>query len=77
MSLVGNEQTKLTAAYLNGLAIAVTAIGGLAPLFSRVYAGPGAASLPLVAMLAVSAICLTVSALLHLSARHLLRRLLE
>ena len=32
MSLVHNEQAKLTATYVNGLAIAMFAVGGLAPL---------------------------------------------
>lgn len=31
MSLVHNEQTKVPATYLNGLAIAVIVVGGLAP----------------------------------------------
>jgi hypothetical protein len=37
MSLIENERTKLTAAYLNGLAIAIFAIGGLAPFFSYIH----------------------------------------
>jgi hypothetical protein len=39
MSLVHNERTKLTATYINGLAIAVFAVGGLAPILSNLYAG--------------------------------------
>lgn len=34
MSLVGNERTKLTATYLNRVAIAIFAIGAFAPLVS-------------------------------------------
>jgi hypothetical protein len=34
MNLVGNERTKLTATYVNGVAIAIFAIGGFAPLIS-------------------------------------------
>jgi hypothetical protein len=34
MSLVDNERAKLSATYFNGLAIAVMAIGGFAPLVS-------------------------------------------
>jgi Na+-driven multidrug efflux pump len=36
---VHNERTKLTATYLNGVAIAVIAVGGLAPIFSAFYNG--------------------------------------
>ena len=69
--LVGNERAKLTATYVNGLAIAVFAVGGLAPLFSFVYAAsPGA--LPAWAVLSNSLVCWIVSAGLHYAARHFL-----
>jgi hypothetical protein len=41
VSLVQNEQVKLTATYLNGLAIAIFAVGGLAPVVG-VVSGDGA-----------------------------------
>ena len=36
MSPVHNEQTKLTATWLNGVAIATVAVGGIAPLVAVV-----------------------------------------
>jgi hypothetical protein len=74
MSLVRNEQTKLTATYLNGLAIALFAVGGLAPVFS--YAFSSTAGQPLWAVAVVAMICLIVSAVLHLIARRFLRDLI-
>jgi hypothetical protein len=60
MSLIHNEQTKLTATYLNGLAIAVAAIGGLQPLVSEMPWGSSTVFRIL--------ICLMISLLLHLLA---------
>ena len=37
MDLIRNERIRLFATYLNGIAIAVFAVGGLAPLFSMLY----------------------------------------
>jgi len=37
MSLIQNEQTKLTATYLNGLAIALFGVGGIAPVLAYVF----------------------------------------
>ena len=37
MSLVHNEQTKLTATYLNGVATALFGIGGIAPVLAYVF----------------------------------------
>ncbi|MFT3689018.1 hypothetical protein [Paenirhodobacter sp.] len=71
MSLIRNEQTKLTATYLNGVAIAVFAVGGLAPVFSSLYSGAG----PSVFLLVVSVVCFLVSFALHYGARMALRRL--
>ncbi len=71
---IQNERVKLLATYLNGLAIAVLAIGGLAPIFSYVYgASPTRQPLWLVAL--VSLICLIASAIPHYSARYSLRGL--
>ncbi|MCJ2127407.1 amino acid transporter [Methylobacterium sp. E-045] len=44
--LVANERAKLTAAYVNGVAIAVLAVGGLAPLFAQRTAAPGSPGQP-------------------------------
>ncbi|WP_422073888.1 hypothetical protein [Tranquillimonas rosea] len=69
--MIRDEQTKLTANYLNGLAIALFALGVFAPSFSVVY-GSRDASL---AALASILICQVLSAIIHLVARRLLRRL--
>jgi hypothetical protein len=72
MNLVHNERTKLSATYLNGVAIAVLAIGAFAPLVS--YASAGSEVSP--AVLSVLSLgCLIVSTLLHYAARRLLGRL--
>ena len=75
MNLIHNEQTKLTATYLNGLAIALFAVGGLAPVFS--YTFGSIVGQPLWAVAVAAAICLVVSAVLHLIARRILRDLIE
>ena len=73
MPLVSNEQTKLTATYLNGLAIALFAVGGLAPVFSYAFGSIAGQHWWAVALGAV--ICLGVSVALHLMARYVLRSL--
>lgn len=71
MTLVRNEQTKLLATYLNGLGIAVFAVGSLAPAFSNLYGTSG----PSWFLVITSSLCVFVSAILHLMARRVLRRL--
>ncbi len=61
--MVRNERLKLFATYLNGLAVALFAVGGLAPLFSALYGSAANASALFVAL--VSVICFLVSAALH------------
>jgi hypothetical protein len=41
MSLIENERAKLLATYFNGLAIAVMAIGGFAPLVAFPFSADG------------------------------------
>lgn len=66
--LVANESAKLTATYLNGIGVAVLAVGGLAPLFtSRPANAPVSA-----ATVIVTLICVAVSGVLHLLARTVL-----
>ena len=72
MSLVHNEQTKLTATWLNGIAIAAVAVGGIAPF---VAALTGTASIPAAVVGALA--WLVFGLLLHWSARRVLRRLIE
>ncbi len=71
LSTIRNEQTKLTATFLNGLAIASFAVGGLAP--SVGMASGSVPASPLVAFL--MAYCLIASLALHLIARRFLRRM--
>lgn len=66
-----NEQTKLTATFINGMAIAMFAVGGLAPSI-----GMAAGSVPPAPLVAIlMAYCLIGSLALHLIARRILRRL--
>ncbi|PSJ60489.1 amino acid transporter [Kumtagia ephedrae] len=74
MSLIRNERLKLFATYLNGLAIALFAVGGLAPVFSTLYGTVTNSST--ISVVVVSVICLVVSAALHWMASLVLKRLL-
>ena len=71
--LVDNERIKLTATYLNGLAIAIFAVGGLAPVVAIVSgtAQSGTAS----GISVLTTVCVAVSVGLHLAARLILRGL--
>ena len=71
MSLVHNERAKLTATYLNGVAIALLAVGSFAPMVSAF----GTPSRSINTLAAQIGICLIVSGILHLVARRFLRRL--
>lgn len=71
MSLVRNEQAKLTANCLNGVAIAVFAVGSLGSLIPALANDRG----PVIFSLAVSGICFALSLALHLIVRRVLRRL--
>ncbi|GLQ38970.1 hypothetical protein GCM10007908_25900 [Rhizobium albus] len=70
---IHNERTKLTATWLNGLAIAVMAIGGFAPLIT--YVSSAESSLSVEGLALIGVICLLLSAALHLVARIVLGRL--
>ena len=71
MSLIHNEQTKLTATYLNGVAIALFAVGAIAPVVSVLNGAAGSG----IGVALMALICITVSAVLHFLARIFLRRL--
>jgi hypothetical protein len=73
--LVDNEQWKLTAAYLNGIAIAVAATGVLGPLASQLLGATTIANALQLLVFAGSCACL--SAALHYLARMFLRGLQE
>jgi hypothetical protein len=74
MSMISNERTKLAAAYLNGVAIACVAIGGLAPVASVATSSSRSSTWSL-SLLVIG--CLIISVALHLGARYALRRLIE
>jgi VIT1/CCC1 family predicted Fe2+/Mn2+ transporter len=70
---IHNERVKLGATWLNGLSIAVFAVGGFAPVISG-FSGERSVTL-LVG--AVSVVCILLSGALHYWARASLRRLIE
>lgn len=74
MSLVENDQAKLAATYFNGIAIALAAVGGIAPWIAFVIQGsdPGAVKLA-----AISFLCILLSIGLHYLGRGALKRLRE
>lgn len=72
MSLIHNERIKLKANYLNGLAIGVFLVGGLAQITSAL-AGQNGATFWLTT--AVACVCLLASPILHLWARYALKDL--
>ncbi|KQO45568.1 MULTISPECIES: hypothetical protein [unclassified Methylobacterium] len=72
--LIANERAKLSATYLNGLAVAVFAVGGLAPIFSTSFSS-APLGVPLWVVTASASVCWIVSVVLHLVARRFLREL--
>jgi hypothetical protein len=73
MSLIRNERLKQFATYLNGLAIATFALGGMAPIFSILYGTTANPISGFTALVAVS--CLIGSAALHYVASVVLKGL--
>ena len=71
--MVQNERAKLSANYLNGVAISLAAVGGIAPWIAFIQ---GAVGRPIVVGLS-SVVCVLISIGLHLVARVLLGRLSE
>jgi hypothetical protein len=71
--LVQNEQRKLSATYLNGIAIALITVGVLAPIVALLT---GALSSPVVG-LSLAAGCIVLSFGIHSGARQILKRLEE
>lgn len=69
--LAHNERLKLTATYVNGVAIALIAVGGFAPVVTVLVnqAAPSAT------VLLLAVICQGLSVVLHLIARRVLREL--
>lgn len=71
--LVDNEQRKLSATYLNGIAIALITVGVLAPIVALLTGA--LASLPV--GLSLAAGCIALSFSIHSGARQILKRLKE
>jgi hypothetical protein len=72
MSLVQNEQRKLTANYLNSLAVTIFAMGTVSPFISAFVNGIAANH---IVSLIVSIICFPLSVAIHFVARALLKGL--
>jgi hypothetical protein len=70
---IHNERVKLGATWLNGLSIAVFAVGGFAPVISG-FSGERTVTL---VVGFVSVICILLSGALHYWARASLKRLIE
>jgi hypothetical protein len=71
MDLIHNERIKLLATFLNGVGVAVLAVGGLSPLFS-VLSGTG--EIRAVVMVS-SGICILTAFGLHYSGSRVLQRM--
>lgn len=69
--MIRNEQIKLTATFINGLAVATFAVGGLAPMFSTVYGNNSVTW----TLLALCGICFLSALGLHMVARGVLKGL--
>ena len=76
MSLVHNEQTKLTANWFNALAVALIAAGFFAPATALLY-GLSQPAISFAFMIALTVGCISLSVSLHLMARAILGRMRE
>ena len=74
MFLVHNEQTKLTAAWLNTLGAALVAAGTFAPIAALFYGFSNSTTNHLELTLGAG-VCFAIGVALHLAARIFLRRL--
>jgi hypothetical protein len=69
--LVANERAKLMATYVNGVAVGLSVLGSVGPIFSFLFAQPSLR--PAIGVLiAAMAICRAMSVCLHLFARRTL-----
>ena len=73
LKTVHNERIKLAATYMNGIAIATVAVGGLAPIAQNHFEAMSGAQIAV--SLVKLALCLAASGGLHLGASFLLRSL--
>ena len=67
------EATKLTATFLNGVAVSLAAVGSFAPIFNAMYAARDA-PIETAKLGAVSTICFLLSAAIHWIARAYIKR---
>ncbi|BBK32997.1 hypothetical protein EDC65_4391 [Stella humosa] len=74
MSLIQNEQAKLTGTFLNGTAIAALVAGTIAPFASLLYGVNPPVASP-VGVVASAGTLILVGVALHILARSLLRKL--
>lgn len=74
LTLVHNEKTKLSATYMNGVAVAVLAVGGLAPFFTALTSARGGLAVPPIVVISSLGCWLTTGAI-HWGARRQLRSL--
>ncbi len=72
MSLIHDEKTKLTATWLNSIAVAALAIGAIAPIVATVTT-----SVTLLSATGLAMFWILIGACLHLAARMILERLKE
>ncbi|WP_034996724.1 hypothetical protein [Beijerinckia mobilis] len=73
MSLIQNERTKLTATYLNGIAVAIFGVGVLAPAVTNFSNWDGSSH---VVSFAIAGIALISSIAIHFVARKILKGLI-
>lgn len=67
------EQAKLTATYMNGIAVTIFALGCFSPVVARLY-GTGSFGVSIEKAALTAMACLAISMGLHIFARMLLKR---
>jgi VIT1/CCC1 family predicted Fe2+/Mn2+ transporter len=77
MNLVHNERTKLTATWVNAVAVAVVATGAIAPVAAVAFGLPTLGTISTGFLPSITAAWLLLGITLHISARVVLRRLRE
>jgi hypothetical protein len=75
MSLVSNEQVKLTATFLNAIASALVIVGGVTPLAAWAFAIPSAPGRSGQTLILITTAFVGTGFGIHWLARQLLRRL--
>ena len=73
MSLIHNEQTKLSANWVNGVSLAIFGAGGFGPWITLAY--PLGPHYDAIVLSLISLICILAAAGLHLTARAFLKQM--